>query len=142
MVGDSHTSWIPPNHPRKESLLIRERLVDGFEEGYVAAQGLIAHGRGECFDYLIGESSISPPALTAERVAVAALLTAKHPVISVNGNTAALVPKQIVELARLVNAKLEVNLFYRTREREELIARVLKESGLRRFSVLVTMRPA
>lgn len=128
MVRDSHTSWIPPNHPRKESLLIRERLVDGFEEGYVAAQGLIAHGRGECFDYLIGESSISS-ALTAERVAVAALLTAKHPVISVNGNTAALVPKQIVELARLVNAKLEVNLFYRTREREELIVRVLKESG-------------
>ncbi|WP_446751622.1 4-phosphopantoate--beta-alanine ligase [Vulcanisaeta sp. JCM 16161] len=128
MTGDPETHWIPPNHPRRESLLIRERLVDGFREGYVAAQGLIAHGRGECFDYLIGEESI-PPALTAERVAVAALLTAERPVISVNGNTAALVPRQIVELARLVNAKLEVNLFYRTREREELIARVLRENG-------------
>ncbi len=61
MVEDSHASWVPPNHPRRESLLIRERLVDGFGgEGYVAAQGLIAHGRGECFDYLIGESSIPP----------------------------------------------------------------------------------
>ncbi len=89
MIGDPRASWVPPNHPRRESLLIRERLVDGFKEGYVAAQGLIAHGRGECFDYLIGESSIPPPALTAERVAVAALLMAKHPVISVNGNTAA-----------------------------------------------------
>ncbi|WP_054842927.1 4-phosphopantoate--beta-alanine ligase [Vulcanisaeta distributa] len=128
MAKENHASWIPPNHPRRESLLIRERLVDGFREGYVALQGLIAHGRGECFDYLIGESTI-PPALTAERAAVAALLTAKHPVISINGNTAALVPRQIVELAKLVNAKLEVNLFYRTREREELIARVLRESG-------------
>ncbi|WP_054844456.1 4-phosphopantoate--beta-alanine ligase [Vulcanisaeta souniana] len=128
MVEDSHASWVPPNHPRRESLFIRERLVDGFRDGYVAFQGLIAHGRGECFDYLVGESTI-PPALTAERVAAAALLTASHPVISVNGNTATLAPRQIVELSKLINAKLEVNLFYRTREREELIARVLRESG-------------
>jgi 4-phosphopantoate--beta-alanine ligase len=121
-------SWIPPNHPRRESLLLRERVVEGVREGYVAMQGLIAHGRGECFDYLIGEETI-PPALNAERAAVAAMLLAKHPVISVNGNVAALVPGEIIELAKLVNAKIEVNLFYRTREREELIAKVLRKYG-------------
>ncbi len=74
---------------------------------------------------------------------MAALLMAKHPVISVNGNTAALVPRQVVELAKLVNAKLEVNLFYRTREREELIARVLRENGgAEEVLASVMMRPA
>ena len=46
--------------------------------------------------------------------AAAALLTAKHPVISVNGNTAALVAKEIVRLADIVGARIEVNLFYRS----------------------------
>jgi 4-phosphopantoate--beta-alanine ligase len=122
------TLWIPPSHPRRESLLIRERLVEGFKRGLVVPEGLIAHGRGECFDYLIGEST-QPFAHRAIEAAIAALLLAKHPVISVNGNTAALVPREIVELAREVNAKIEVNLFYRTREREEAIAKWLKEHG-------------
>jgi 4-phosphopantoate--beta-alanine ligase len=122
------TLWIPPNHPRRESLLIRERLVEGFKRGLVVPEGLIAHGRGECFDYLVGEST-QPFALRAIEAAVAALLLAKHPVISVNGNTAALVPREVVELAREVNAKVEVNLFYRTREREEAIAKWLREHG-------------
>jgi len=120
--------WIPPSHPRRESLLIRERLVEGFKRGLVVPEGLIAHGRGECFDYLIGEST-QPFAHRAIEAAIAALLLAKHPVISVNGNTAALVPGEIVELAREVNAKIEVNLFYRTREREEAIAKWLREHG-------------
>jgi 4-phosphopantoate--beta-alanine ligase len=120
--------WIPPRHPRRESLLIREKLVEGFKKGLVAPEGLIAHGRGECFDYLIGEYT-QPFADRAMNAAVAALLLAKHPVISVNGNTAALVPREVVELAREVNAKIEVNLFYRTREREEAIAKWLREHG-------------
>jgi 4-phosphopantoate--beta-alanine ligase len=120
--------WIPPGHPRRESLLIREKLVEGFKKGLVVPEGLIAHGRGECFDYLIGEST-QPFADRAMNAAVAALLLAKHPVISVNGNTAALVPREVVELAREVNAKIEVNLFYRTREREEAIAKWLREHG-------------
>jgi len=119
---------IPPNHPRRESLLVRERLVEGFREGYVVPQGLIAHGRGECFDYLLGEATVEE-AWEAERAAVAALLTAKRPVISVNGNVAALVPEGVVQLARATGAAVEVNLFYRTREREELIAEVLKRHG-------------
>ena len=96
---------IPENHPRRESLLIRERVVEGFVEGYVVPQGLIAHGRGECFDYLIGWAT-QPCAVDAIRAAVAYLLLARYPVISVNGNMAALVPREVVELARLVNARL------------------------------------
>ncbi len=119
---------IPENHPRRESLLIREKLVEGFRRGIVALQGLIAHGRGEAFDYILGEKTIEP-AKKAIRAAAAALLLAKHPVISVNGNTAALVPEYVVELSRVTGALIEVNLFYRTREREEAIAEHLKMHG-------------
>lgn len=121
---------IPQNHPRRESLLIRERLVEGFRKGIVAPEGLIAHGRGECFDYLLGERTHGF-ALKAVEAAAAFLLLAKHPVISVNGNTAALTPREIVELAEETGAKIEVNLFYRTREREEAIAQYLIEHGAR-----------
>lgn len=119
---------IPPTHPRRESLLQREKVVEGFREGYVAAQGLIAQGRGECFDYLIGEAT-TPFAERAIRAAAAALLTARRPVISVNGNVAALAPDAAVELAKASGAALEVNLFYRSREREEKIAEVLRRHG-------------
>lgn len=119
---------IPSNHPRAESLKIREMLVDSFEQGVLAHQGLIAHGRGEAFDYLIGERTIGP-ARRAIEAAAAALLLAKHPIISVNGNTAALVPKEIVRLAKVSGSKIEVNLFYRSDERENAIKRVLINSG-------------
>ncbi len=121
---------IPPSHPRYESLLLRERIVDGVRKGIVVLEGLIAHGRGECFDYILGEKTW-PPAMEAIRAAVASMLLAKHPVISVNGNTAVLVPEHIVRLAEATGAKIEVNLFYRTREREEKIAQLLKEYGAR-----------
>ncbi len=119
---------IPPTHPRYRSLLEREKVVEGVGEGVVAMQGLIAHGRGECFDYLIGEVT-APPALRAIEAAAAALLLAKWPVISVNGNVAALTPGEVVQLARAVPARIEVNLFYRSREREEKIAHLLKKHG-------------
>ncbi|AEC50973.1 hypothetical protein PNA2_0056 [Pyrococcus sp. NA2] len=119
---------IPKSHPRYWSLLYREKIIEGMEKGITAKAGLIAHGRGEAFDYLIGEKTI-PPAEEAMKVAVAKLLLAKHPVISVNGNVAALVPKETVELANVVGAKLEVNLFYRTEERVRKIAEVLREAG-------------
>lgn len=122
--------YIPENHPRRESLLIREKIVEGFKRGLVAAEGLIAHGRGECFDYLIGEKT-QYFAEEAIRVAAAYLLLAKHPVISVNGNTAALVPDHVVRLACEIGGYIEVNLFYRTRDREEAIASWLKQHGAR-----------
>ncbi len=46
---------IPKSHPRYHSLVIREKLAEGFRKGLVHETGLIAHGRGEAFDYLIGE---------------------------------------------------------------------------------------
>ncbi len=119
---------IPKDHPRRHSLELRERIVDALISGIVVPQGLIAHGRGECFDYLLGEQT-QEFAKRAIRAAAAALILAKRPVISVNGNTAALVPKYIVELAKLIDAEIEVNLFYRTRRREEAIARVLRSYG-------------
>lgn len=119
---------IPKSHPRYHSLITREQLVKGFYEGIVVPQGLIAHGRGECFDYLIGEKTI-PPAKKAIRAAAALLLLAKYPVISVNGNTAILAGKNIVKLAKTLGATIEVNLFYRTRERAVKIAELLKSYG-------------
>ncbi len=119
---------ISPRHPRAESLVIRERLVEGFEKGVVARAGLLAHGRGEAFDYLLGEKTTSS-ALGAVKAAAASLLTAKHPVISVNGNAAALAAKDFVNLAKEVNAKIEVNLFHRSLEREVAIADLLQEAG-------------
>lgn len=96
------------------------------EKGMTAKAGLIAHGRGEAFDYLIGEKTIEP-AERAMRAAVAKFLLAEHPVISVNGNVAALVPKETIELAKVINAKLEINLFYRTEERVKAIAEELRK---------------
>jgi len=120
---------IPNNHPRAESLRIREKLVEGFRKGVVVAEGLIAHGRGECFDYLIGEKT-QPFAFKAEKAAVALLLLSNHPVISVNGNSAALCSTEIVKLAYLTGSKVEVNLFHRTFKRERTIEKILREQGL------------
>jgi len=119
---------IPKSHPRYESLMQRRKVEEGVGEGYTALAGLIAHGRGECFDYLIGEKTVRA-AESAEKTAAALLLSAKNPVISVNGNVAALCPEKVVALAEEVNAKIEVNLFYRTKEREDKIARLLEKAG-------------
>ena len=119
---------IPKDHPRYESLLARERVVAGVKMGITSIQGLIAQGRGESFDYLIGERS-TESALHAERAAVAALFLAKNPVISVNGNVAALVPEKVVSLADITGAKIEVNLFHRTETRVHLIIEQLKANG-------------
>ena len=122
---------IPENHPRADSLRIREQLVAAFEEGAVAKAGLIAHGRGEAFDYLIGEQTIRP-AREAIHAAAALMLTAEKPVISVNGNLVALSPKEIVSLSELVKAEIEVNIFYRTLEREKTIKSMLERAGATR----------
>jgi len=119
---------IPKSHPRAKSLLIRERLVNGFERGLVAKEGLLAQGRGEAFDYLLGEKT-SNAAKSAIRAAAAQMVLAKHPVISVNGNIAALCPKDIVKLANATNAKIEVNLFYSSEQRKKNIIKVLKKNG-------------
>ncbi|HIH74484.1 MAG TPA: phosphopantothenate/pantothenate synthetase [Methanosarcina sp.] len=119
---------IPQDHPRYESLLAREKVAAGVKMGITSIQGLIAQGRGESFDYLIGEKS-TESALYSERAAVAALLLAENPVISVNGNVAALAPDKVVALADITGAKIEVNLFHRTDARVHLIIEHLKANG-------------
>ena len=122
------TNHIPSNHPRAKSLAIRQLLANGFKSGMVVSEGLIAHGRGEAFDYLIGEKT-SNFAFDAIKAASSLLLLAKRPVISVNGNTAALCPRDIVDLANETKSTIEVNLFYRDKKRENLIAETLKKNG-------------
>lgn len=119
---------IPESHPRYESLLTRHRIEEGVDLGITSRQGLIAQGRGEAFDYLLGEETL-PSADEAERVAAAYLLQAEHAVLSINGNVAALAPGEMVALAEATGAELEVNLFNRTEERMQRIAEHLREHG-------------
>jgi len=124
---------IPPDHPRHRSLVTRERLADCARKGIVAMEGLTAHGRGEAFDYLIGEATL-PSARLAEKTAAAFLLSAHHPVISVNGNTAALAAREIADLQKVTGALVEVNLFHRTEERIRQIEGLLRDAGCDVFS--------
>lgn len=120
---------IPPDHPRYRSLVARESLAKYSRQGIVAAEGLAAHGRGEAFDYLLGERT-TDSALLAEKTAAALFTCAKNPVISVNGNTAALAASAIRDLQDATGAKVEVNLFHRTEERIQKIQTLLRESGV------------
>lgn len=123
---------IPKSHPRAKSLLIREKLVNGFDNGLVAKEGLLAQGRGEAFDYLLGEKT-GKTAKLAIKTAAAQLLLSETPVISVNGNVAALCPKQIVRLSKQIKAKLEVNLFYTNEKRKKAIIDILKKNGAKKI---------
>ncbi len=119
---------IPDDHPRKVSLETREKIIEGHARHEVATAGLLAHGRGEAYDYLIGEET-NDIAKQAAMVAVAAMLSARHPVISVNGNVCALVPEETVQLSELTGAPLEINLFYYRKEREDAILGALRSAG-------------
>lgn len=121
-------SDVPKSHPRYLSLALRDKIVEGVELRITSIHGLIAHGRGEAFDYLLSEKT-QPFALSAIRAAAAMLCLAKHPIISVNGNVAALVPDELVELAKLLNTPLEVNIFHTESGREEKIRQHLLQHG-------------
>jgi 4-phosphopantoate--beta-alanine ligase len=121
---------IPLSHPRAESLKTREKLIEQCAQGVVTPTGLIAHGRSEAFDYLLGEQTTSS-ALKAIEAGAAAMLLAEKPVISVNGNVAALAAEDIVKLSQVTEAKIEVNLFYRSSKRERAIGRLLEKAGAR-----------
>jgi 4-phosphopantoate---beta-alanine ligase len=120
---------IPEDHPRYRSLVVRERLAAFAREGIVSLEGLTAHGRGEAFDYLIGERT-TDSARIAGRTAAAMLRTARSPVISVNGNTAALAAVEIGALQQASGASVEVNLFHRTNVRIQKITRLLGSCGV------------
>ena len=119
---------ISPQHPRAESLINREKLIKHQKSGIVALAGLIAHGRGEALDYLLGEKT-TENAFKAIKTTAAAMLLAKQPVISVNGNVAALTAEDILNLANLTGSKIEVNLFHRSLERELAIKQLLETLG-------------
>ena len=119
---------IPKSHPRYLSLQIREKLVDGFNNNLVVKEGLLAHGRGEAFDYLIGEKT-TKSAKNAIKAAANMLNQAQKSVISVNGNFAALCPKEIIQLAKITDSKIEVNLFYSSEKRKKAISKILTKSG-------------
>ncbi len=119
---------IPKSHPRYKSLRTRDLIVKGVEKGIISIHGLIAHGRGEAFDYLLGEKT-NDFAKKSIEAAAALLLTAKYPIISVNGNAAALVPKELVKLSNLLNAPIEINIFHASKQRELKIKNHLEKYG-------------
>ncbi len=122
---------LSPRHPRYRSLKVRAVLARASRSGLVVPEGLIAQGRGEAFDYLLGERT-TPSARRAERVAAEWLLAARQPVVSVNGNVAALAAKEIARLASAVpRLGVEVNLFHRTPQRAHAVARALRSAGVR-----------
>lgn len=133
---DDHGDVVPEDHPRRQSLLTRHRIEEGLEKGITSRQGLVAQGRGEAFDYLLGEQTLES-AREAERAAVAEMLLADHAVVSVNGNVAALCPRAAVELADAADADVEVNIFNRTRDRLEAIHDHLLDNGARELDVEV-----
>lgn len=119
---------IPKDHPRFHSLKTRDVISDAMEDGLVHSTGLIAHGRGEAFDYLIGEKTNSFADIS-EKIAAAVLLLSDDPVISVNGNVVALSSADCVYLSRIIPAKIEVNLFHRTNQRMKKLVDKLKSSN-------------
>lgn len=117
---------IPDSHPRRSSLLARQTIVDASEKGLLAPSAMIAHGRGEAFDYMLGEKT-TDSASSAIREAAARLMNSDNPVISVNGNTVVLAGKEIVRLAAVLSCPIEVNLYYRTQERVSGLLSLLGE---------------
>ncbi len=130
-------------HPRYASLRVRARLAEAARHGLVVPEGLIAHGRGEAFDYLLGERT-SPSARRAARVAAGWLLRAERPVLSVNGNVAALAAREVAALQRAIpGLAVEVNLFHRSPARARAVARELRRAGVRELlGVVPTARLA
>ena len=111
---------VPASHPRYASLRTRDAIVAGVERGVTSVHGLVAHGRGEAFDYLLGERT-RDFAREAIDAAAAMLVAARRPVVSVNGNAASLVPRELVALAGALEAPIEVNIFHASKAREQAI---------------------
>jgi 4-phosphopantoate--beta-alanine ligase len=110
---------------------VRQNLARAHARGLVVPEGLIAQGRGEAFDYLLGERT-SPSARRAEQAAAEWLLAARLPVLSVNGNVAALAATEVARIARVApRVRVEVNLFHRTPGRARMVAQTLARAGVR-----------
>lgn len=133
MIGGSN---IPAGHPRAASLRVRELLKDAAAAGLVHPTGLIAHGRGEAFDYLLGDRT-PPEAINAIHEATFMLLAAERPVMSMNGNVVALAARACLELRTVLpGLKLEVNLFHRTPERVAALLAAMEAAGASSGSII------
>jgi len=119
---------VPKSHPRYESLRLRDAIVASVKRGVTSEHGLIAHGRGEAYDYLLGERT-HDFAVAAIEASARLLKHATHPVISVNGNVVALVAADLVRLSDTLGAPLEVNIFHSSDARERAIRACLQEHG-------------
>jgi 4-phosphopantoate--beta-alanine ligase len=128
---------VPIDHPRRKSLEVRKRLSDAVAAGVAHPTGLTAHGRGEAFDYLLGERT-TPEAEAAEKAVAEVLVAAERPVVSVNGNVAALAAHEVEELQEALNGRrhgrrpltVEANVFHADGGRVVKIVEVLEAAGV------------
>ena len=116
---------VPESHPRYASLMARKKLTEAAAAGMLADSALIAHGRGEAFDYLLGEVTCEP-AREAIAETAARLQASEKCVISVNGNTVALAGPHLIACAAILDCPIEVNIYYRTPERMEALLSALE----------------
>lgn len=123
------SSELPKQHPRYQSLYTRSLLEQGVERGITTLTGLVSHGRGEAFDYLLGEQS-HEFAREAARAAAALMCISEKSVISVNGNTAMLVRDEMAALSQASGAIIEINLFHDEPSRRAAIASHFRAVGV------------
>ena len=90
---------VPLSHPRYNSLMGRKLLTEAAADGLLADSALIAHGRGEAYDYLLGEATCESARAAITQSALL-MKQAKRCVISVNGNAVALAAEE-ARLAKL-----------------------------------------
>ena len=121
---------VDPSHPRFQSLMIRKKIADAGAKGMLADSAMIAHGRGEAFDYLLGEKSL-PSAKDATREVAARLVNAERPILSLNGNAIALAGQDFLTIASQLDCPIEINIFYRTPERMGALIGHLKMLNLK-----------
>lgn len=132
---------IPKDHPRYSSLITRKKIVEGTKQGLLAPSAQIAHGRGEAFDYILGEKTLKSAQIATYRAALL-LLVANRPVISINGNTAVLVREGLITLSEVLYEKrgspcpLEINIFYRTPERMKNLLDFMSEKNFHNIPIL------
>lgn len=107
---------VPRSHPRYNSLMGRKLLTEAAADGLLADSALIAHGRGEAYDYLLGETTCES-ALEAIKQSALLMKHAKRCVISVNGNSVALAAADLIRCAAVLQCPIEINIYYRTPER-------------------------
>ena len=128
-------SMVPDSHPRVQSLRLREKVSQGYRLGLVSENGLIAHGRGEAFYYLLDEQTHAF-AEEAIHAASAMLILADHPVFSVNGNVAAIAADRFRALQDLLpGLKFEINLFHYSEQRVATIGQHLVKHEIADFLI-------